>query len=80
MVLAAVFIPSALQSGSVGVIYQQFALTIAISMGFSAFLALSLTPALCATLLRPEHLKENTLFRWFNRGYDKTQDSLPAHR
>ena len=48
VVLAAVFIPSALQSGSVGMIYQQFALTIAISMVFSAFLALSLTPALCA--------------------------------
>ena len=73
LVLAAVFIPSAMQSGSVGVIYQQFALTIAISMLFSAFLALSLTPALCATLLRPEHLKENRIFRWFNRGYDWSQ-------
>jgi multidrug efflux pump len=75
LVLAAVFIPSALQSGSVGVIYRQFGLTIAISMAFSAFLALSLTPALCATMLRPEHLKENTVFRWFNRGYGKAQDS-----
>src|SRR5688572_2585264 len=73
VVLAAVFIPSALQSGSVGMIYQQFAMTIAISMGFSAFLDLSLTPALCATLLRPEHLKENTVFRWFNRGYSGAQ-------
>ena len=73
VVLAAVFIPSALQSGSVGMIYQQFAMTIAISMGFSAFLALSLTPALCATLLRPEHLKENRFFQMFNRGYERTQ-------
>jgi multidrug efflux pump len=73
LVLAAVFIPSAMQSGSVGVIYQQFALTIAISMLFSAFLALSLTPALCATLLRPEHLKENRIFRLFNRSYDWAQ-------
>jgi multidrug efflux pump len=73
VVLAAVFIPSALQSGSVGMIYQQFAMTIAISMGFSAFLALSLTPALCATILRPEHLKENRFFKLFNRSYDKTQ-------
>ncbi|HUQ12550.1 MAG TPA: efflux RND transporter permease subunit, partial [Steroidobacteraceae bacterium] len=73
VVLAAVFIPSALQSGSVGMIYQQFAMTIAISMAFSAFLALSLTPALCATLLRPEHLKENRFFALFNRSYDKTQ-------
>jgi multidrug efflux pump len=75
VVLAAVFVPSALQSGSVGMIYQQFAMTIAISMGFSAFLALSLTPALCAAMLRPEHLKENTVFRLFNRGYEKTQGS-----
>ncbi|MEO8062157.1 MAG: multidrug efflux RND transporter permease subunit [Pseudomonadota bacterium] len=74
LVLAAVFIPSAMQSGSVGVIYQQFALTIAISMVFSAFLALSLTPALCATLLRPEHLKENKFFGMFNRGYNWAQD------
>ena len=78
VVLAAVFIPSALQSGSVGMIYQQFAMTIAISMGFSAFLALSLTPALCGTLLRPEHLKENRFFKLFNRSYDSTQKSLRA--
>jgi len=75
VVLAAVFIPSALQSGSVGMIYQQFAMTIAISMGFSAFLALSLTPALCGTLLRPEHLKENRFFKLFNHGYDRAQKS-----
>ena len=56
-VLAAVFIPSAMQTGSVGAIYRQFALTIAISMVFSAFLALSFTPALCATLLQPTHLR-----------------------
>ena len=73
LVLAAVFVPAAMQTGSVGVIYQQFALTIAISMLFSAFLALSLTPALCATLLRPEHLKENRFFGMFNRGYDWVQ-------
>jgi multidrug efflux pump len=74
LVLAAVFIPAAMQTGSVGVIYQQFALTIAISMLFSAFLALSLTPALCATLLRPEHLKENRFFHMFNVGYEWTQN------
>ena len=76
VVLAAVFIPSALQSGSVGMIYQQFAMTIAISMGFSAFLALSLTPALCGTLLRPEHLKENRFFKLFNHGYDQRAEIL----
>jgi multidrug efflux pump len=75
LVLAAVFIPSAMQSGSVGVIYRQFALTIAVSMGFSALLALTFTPALCATLLRPTHLRGNFIFNWFNRAYEKTQQA-----
>jgi multidrug efflux pump len=79
LVLAAVFIPSAMQSGSTGVIYRQFALTIALSMGFSAFLALSFTPALCATLLRHDHLKPNFVFRWFNRAYERTQKAY-VHR
>ena len=79
LVLAAVFIPSALQPGSVGVIYRQFALTIALSMAFSAFLALSFTPALCATLLRAEHLRGNFLFNWFNRAYERTQKGY-VHR
>ncbi len=51
--LTAVFIPMAFGGGSVGVIYQQFTLSMAVSILFSAFLALTLTPALCATLLRP---------------------------
>jgi multidrug efflux pump len=72
-VLAAVFIPSALQTGSTGVIYRQFALTIALSMGFSALLALSFTPALCASLLRPEHLHGNVVFNWFNRAFEGTR-------
>lgn len=76
VVLAAVFIPSALQPGASGVIYKQFALTIAVSMGFSAFLALSFTPALCASLLKPEHKKKkNVVFRWFNRGFDRVNDT-----
>ena len=78
-VLAAVFIPSALQTGSTGVIYRQFALTIALSMGFSALLALSFTPALCASLLRPEHLRGNVIFNWFNRAYEGTRRSY-VHR
>ncbi|HTW37686.1 MAG TPA: efflux RND transporter permease subunit [Steroidobacteraceae bacterium] len=73
LVLAAVFVPSALQSGSVGAVYRQFALTIAISMLFSAFFALSFTPALCATLLRPTHLKPNAIFRGFNWIYETTR-------
>ena len=78
-VLAAVFIPSALQTGSTGVIYRQFALTIALSMGFSALLALSFTPALCASLLRPEHLHGNLVFNWFNRAFERTRESY-VHR
>ncbi len=72
VVLSAVFIPAALQSGTVGGIYRQFALVIALSMLFSAFLALSLTPALCATILRPAHLNAG-VFRWFNRAFDRSQ-------
>ena len=56
--------------GAVGNIYRQFALSLAVSIGFSAFLALSLTPALCATLLRPvsgEHHEKRGFFGWFNR-------------
>ncbi len=69
LVLAAVFIPMALVGGSVGVIYRQFSLTIVISMGISALMALSFTPALCATLLRPVH-EPNWFLRGFNRGYN----------
>lgn len=72
LVLMAVFIPSALQSGSVGVIYRQFALTIALSTAFSAFLALIFTPALCATIIKPidENRRKNILFRGFDRVFD----------
>ncbi len=65
-VLAAVFIPMALVGGSVGVIYRQFSLTIAISMAISALMALSFTPALCATLLKPVHEEPNRFLRGFN--------------
>ncbi len=68
-VLAAVFIPMALVSGSVGAIYRQFALTIAISMVISAIMALSFTPALCATLLKPQHREPNLFLRKFNEFY-----------
>ena len=69
-VLAAVFIPMALVGGAVGVIYRQFALTIAISMVLSATMAMSFTPALCASLIKANHDgKKNFFFRGFNRGY-----------
>ncbi|MBK1688809.1 multidrug efflux RND transporter permease subunit [Rubrivivax gelatinosus] len=72
LVLTAVFIPMAFASGSVGVIYRQFSLAMALSIGLSAFLALSLTPALCATLLKPVSAvhPRNRFFTAFNRGFE----------
>ncbi|MGY8524375.1 multidrug efflux RND transporter permease subunit [Paracidovorax citrulli] len=73
LVLTAVFIPMALASGSVGVIYRQFTMSMAVSILFSALLALSLTPALCATLLKPVdhgHAPKRGFFGWFNRRFD----------
>lgn len=70
LVLSAVFIPMAFSSGSVGAIYRQFSLTMATSILFSAFMALSLTPALCATMLKPisEHKEKPRFFKWFESG------------
>jgi multidrug efflux pump len=78
MVLSAVFVPMAFLSGSVGVIYRQFSVTIVSAMALSVLVALVLTPALCATLLKPlkkgEHYGSNGLFRWFNRNYERGAD------
>ena len=75
LVLSAVFIPLAFMSGSVGVIYQQFSFTLAVSILFSGFLALTLTPALCATLLKPinpQHAHTDTgFFARFNRFFKR---------
>ena len=80
VVLTAVFVPSALQPGATGVIYAQFALTIAVSMAISAFLALSFTPALCAALLKPErHEGRHLLFRWFDRAFNGTAHAYEGH-
>ncbi len=80
VVLAAVFVPSALQPGATGVIYKQFALTIAVSMAFSAFLAMSFTPALCATLLKPtHHEKKNPVYRGFNKVFDRVTTMYHGH-
>jgi multidrug efflux pump len=75
LVLIAVFIPMAFFGGSVGTIYRQFSMSIVSCMVFSVFLALSLTPALCATLLKQvdaghQHEKKG-FFGWFNRSFDK---------
>src|SRR5690606_1677029 len=75
LVLSAVFVPMAFFPGAVGVIYRQFSLTMVVSILFSAFLALSLTPALCATFLKPipeGHHEKRGFFGWFNRGFNRT--------
>ncbi|OOG74440.1 Multidrug efflux pump subunit AcrB [Ensifer sp. M14] len=76
LVLASVFIPMAFFPGAVGVIYRQFSLTMVVSILFSALLALSLTPALCASFLKQvpkgHHHAKRGFFGWFNRSFDKT--------
>jgi multidrug efflux pump len=75
LVLIAVFIPMAFFGGAVGAIYRQFSLSMVSSMVFSALMALSLTPALCATLLKPipaGHHEKRGFFGWFNRRFAAT--------
>lgn len=74
MVLSAVFIPMAFFGGSTGAIYRQFSITIVSAMALSVLVALILTPALCATLLKPvsaeHHEKKSGFFGWFNARFD----------
>lgn len=72
-VLSAVFVPMAFYGGSVGVIYRQFAVTIVSAMVLSVIVALILTPALCATILRSpkNHGEQKGVFGWFNRNFDR---------
>ena len=76
LVLIAVFVPLAFFAGSVGNIYRQFSAVMVAAISFSSFLALSLTPALCATLLKPveagHHNAKTGFFGWFNRGFSRT--------
>ena len=76
VVLISVFVPLAFFAGSTGNFYRQFAAVMVASIGFSAFMALSLTPALCATLLKPveagHHLEKRGFFGWFNRVFSRT--------
>ncbi len=82
VVLASVFVPLAFFSGAVGNIYRQFSVVMVSSILFSAFLALSLTPALCATLLKPvqagHHHAKTGFFGWFNRGFSRTAKSYES--
>ncbi|MEZ5880535.1 MAG: efflux RND transporter permease subunit [Nitratireductor sp.] len=74
LVLSAVFVPMAFFGGSTGVIYQQFSITIVSAMALSVLVALTLTPALCATLLRRRDAHHATRgpLGWFNRAFDAT--------
>ncbi|HCF8063954.1 TPA: multidrug efflux RND transporter permease subunit AcrB [Klebsiella michiganensis] len=76
MVLSAVFIPMAFFGGSTGAIYRQFSITIVSAMALSVLVALILTPALCATMLKPiqkgSHGATTGFFGWFNRMFDKS--------
>ena len=77
LILAAVFVPTAFIPGITGQLYKQFAITIAISVLFSAFNALTLSPALSAMLLRPKKEARGPLgafFRWFNRVFGRATD------
>jgi len=82
LVLTAVFIPMAFFGGSVGAIYRQFSLAMVAAMLFSIFLAMSLTPALCATLLKPikkgESHEKKGPFGWFNRTFKKSTDKYQS--
>lgn len=82
LVLASVFVPMAFFPGSTGIIYRQFSLTMVVSILFSAFLALSLTPALCATLLKPiprGHHEKKGLGGWFNRAFERSTSGYARH-
>jgi multidrug efflux pump len=75
LVLSAVFVPMAFFGGSVGAIYRQFSITIVSAMALSVVVALTLTPALCATMLKPipkgHHGAKKGFFGWFNRNFDR---------
>jgi len=75
LVLAAVFVPMAFFGGSIGVIYRQFSITLVSAMGISVLVALILTPALCATILKPlppsGHVEHTGFFKWFNKWFDR---------
>ena len=74
LVLCAVFIPVAFLGGIAGQLYKQFAVTVAIAVVLSGVVALTLTPALCAILLKQEEKEPPRFFRWFNRGFEKVSN------
>ena len=82
LVLSSVFVPAAFLPGIVGRLYQQFALTLSFSVLLSALIALTLTPALCAMLLRPRKALGGPVGRfidWFNRSFDRTRNKYMTY-
>jgi multidrug efflux pump len=78
LVLCAVFVPVALMDGLAGQMYRQFAMTIAISVIISGIVALTLSPALCAVMLKPGEHEPAAPFRWFNRQFERITDGYSA--
>jgi multidrug efflux pump len=78
MVLAAVFLPVAFLGGMTGTLYKQFAITIAIAMVFSGIVALTLSPALAALILKPGHAEKKGFFLWFERGFERITNTYVA--
>ena len=74
LVLSSVFLPIAFLGGMTGVMYKQFSVTIAVSVLISALVALTLTPSLCALIIKDEHKEPKGFFRWFNIFFDKVTD------
>jgi len=78
MVLAAVFLPVAFLGGMTGTLYKQFAITIAIAMVFSGIVALTLSPALAALILKPGHAEKKGFFLWFERSFERVTNIYVA--
>ena len=81
LVLAAVFVPMAFFGGSTGVIYRQFSITIVSAMALSVIVALTLTPALCASMLKPvsaDHYHKTGFFGWFNRNFNRATNKYQS--
>ena len=78
LVLCAVFVPVAFMGGMAGEMYRQFAVTIAVSVTISGIVALTLSPALCALILKPGHHEPWAPFRWFNRFFDRMTEGYTA--
>lgn len=78
LVLSSVFLPIAFLGGMTGVMYKQFSVTIAVSVIISAFVALSLTPSLCALLIKDKHKEPAGFFKWFNSFFDRMTNGYIA--